>query len=193
MGNDGNTCESEQFSRAARRAANSPQLRWASVIALAIALSACNEEPSAAEKAAQDAADIAKVEAINDSVPPPQQIKLEAITYPDIEKHDLFGAGCNFAPDGGGIGAVFLGMKQTGYFKHEGRIVRLAADAGSPELPLESHEQYDGKEYSAELKIEEGEGEQSGIETVDFAGHLTVRDSSEQPVYEADGVVQCGS
>jgi hypothetical protein len=159
---------------------------------LPFVLAACaSEEPSAAEKEAHDEAKIAAVEQAQEI--PPTPISLEPIAYPDIEKHDLFGASCAFAPDGGGLGALVLAMEKGAYIKLDGKIERLAPDPGSPELPLGARGKYDGKRNSLILDLAEGEGEQEGMETVNFPARLVVRNERDQVVYEADGVAQCGS
>lgn len=167
-------------------------MKHAAAIFLLALLAACGVgEPTAAERAAKEEADIASVERAQEI--PPQPITLEPIGYPDIETHDLFGASCAFAPEGGGLGALALAMEQSAYVKIAGKIERLAPDPGSPELPLGARGKYDGKTYSMLLDIGEGEGEQEGIETVNFPARLIVRNERDQVVYEASGIAQCGS
>ena len=43
---------------------------------------------------------------------------------PDIEKYDMFGAGCSFAP-GKGIAAVALLQPERGFMKIDGGVVRF--------------------------------------------------------------------
>ena len=50
--------------------------------------------------------DVADVEANQE--PPPAQLSLDPIRYREIEKYNLYGAGCSFTPDGGGLGTVAL-------------------------------------------------------------------------------------
>lgn len=155
-------------------------------------LAACaEEEPSAAERAAADEAKIAAVQKAQEI--PPEPIELEPIGYPEIEQHDLFGASCAFAPEGGGLGALALAMDKGAYIKLDGAITRLAPDPGSAELPLGARGKYDGKRYSLLLDVAEGEGEQEGVERVDFPARLIVRNDREQVVYQASGIAQCGS
>ena len=159
---------------------------------LPLLLVACGgPEPTPEELAAREEADIAAVEQAQDI--PPRPVDLQAIGYPDIEKHDLFGASCAFAPKGGGLGALVLAMEQAAFIKVDGRIERLAPDPGSPELPLGARGRYDGKVYSLILDIADGEGEQEGIETINFPARLIVRNERDQVVYEASGVAQCGA
>ena len=67
---------------------------------LALGLAACADEPTEEERAAA----VAEVEA--HQTPPPEQLEPGAIRYREIEEYDLYGAGCSFAPAGGGVAAV---------------------------------------------------------------------------------------
>ena len=158
---------------------------------LALALAACADEPTPQQKAASDAADVAEVEANQEA--PPEAMVPEPILYPDIEKYGLFGAGCNFLPEGAGLGAVALAQIDKGYMKRDGEVLTFAADKGSAQNPLMSWTKYDGKDYSMTLELSGGEGEQSGMETVDFDAELIVRDGKDRVVYQSEGIAQCGS
>ena len=162
-------------------------------IPLLVLLAACNSAPeeTPAQKNAREEAKIAAVEQAQEI--PPMPIQLEPIGYPDIEKHDLFGASCAFAPEGGGIGALVLAMEGGAYVKTDGKITRLAPDAGSPELPLGARGRYTGKQYSLVFDLAEGEGKQEGIETVNYPARLVVGNERDQIVYQANGIAQCGS
>lgn len=134
---------------------------------------------------------VAEVEAAQEV--PPEMLTLDPIRYPEIEKYDLYGAGCGFAPDGGGLGAVALAMAEEGYLIRNGELLRFAADTGSRELPYLAHSKYTGLEYSFTLELNEAGGQQSGMETTDYRGQLTVRDSGDRVVYQAKGITQCGA
>lgn len=158
-----------------------------SIILLALTLVACSNEPSEEERAAA----VAEVEA--NRIPPPEELQLEPIRYREIEKNELYGTGCSFAPDGGGMSAVALAMAETGHFLRGDKLITLAADKGSPEWPYLARRKYDGAAYSMTLDLDEAEGEQSGKETSDYPATLTIRDASEQVVYRKSGVAQCGA
>ena len=152
-----------------------------------VLLGACSDGPSEEERQA----DVAEVEA--NQQPPAEEFEPDPIRYREIEKYDLFGAGCSFAPDSGGLGAVAIAMADEGYIIRDGDLLRFAADVGSRELPYLARNKYTGLEYSFILDLEEEGGEQSGYETTDYRGSLVVRDASDRVVYEADGLVQCGA
>jgi len=158
-----------------------------SIVLLALTLTACSNEQNEEERAAA----VAEVEA--NRVPPPEELQLEPIRYREIEKNELYGTGCSFAPDGGGMSAVALAMAETGHFLRGDKLITLAADKGSPELPYLARRKYDGAAYSMTLDLDEAEGEQSGEETSDYPATLTIRDASEQVVYRKSGIAQCGA
>lgn len=151
------------------------------------ALAACSSEPTEEERAAA----VAEVEA--NQVPAPEQLELGAIRYREIEQHDLYGAGCSFAPEGGGLAAVGIAMAETGHFLRNGEMVTLAADKGSAELPYLARREYDGAAYSMTLDLDDAEGEPAGEEVSDFPATLTIRDANEQVVYRKKGIAQCGA
>jgi len=158
-----------------------------SIVLLAVTLMACSNEPNEEERAAA----VAEVEA--NRIPAPEELQLEPIRYREIEKNELYGTGCSFAPDGGGMSAVALAMAETGHFLRGDKLITLAADKGSPELPYLARRKYDGAAYSMTLDLDEAEGEQSGEETSDYPATLTIRDASEQVVYRKSGIAQCGA
>ena len=164
-------------------------MRWITAGAT-LALAACGGMTPAEEEAAREAA-VAEVEA--NQKPPPEMLELDPIRFADIEKFDLFGAGCNFSPDGDASAPVALAQADAGYLIRRGELHKLASDKGSAEMPYMSHRKYDGLEYSFTLDFDEAKGRQSGYETMDYDGTLTVRDGSDNVLYTAEGLVQCGA
>ena len=155
-----------------------------------LTLAGCARAPSAAEKAAADARDVAEVKAINSAKPPAQPLLLQPIRFDDIQSHRLFEPGCAFAP-GGSMGAVLLAQDKAGYVKVAGRMVRLASDSGSERLPLSAWTCYTGKAFAVRLARQGVGAAETGA--VRWPGRLIVTDSTDQVVYAADGSVQCGS
>jgi len=160
----------------------------ANSLVLALALTACADGPTAAEKKAADDRAVAKVEAVQKQRPPPRMLEPEPILFGDIQRFSLFGAGCAFAP-GGSLGAVLLTREKVAYLKLQDRMVRFASDPGSAKLPLGTVSRYVGKEFAAALTRADGEDG----EAVRFAGHLTITNPFDQVVYDADGLIQCGA
>ena len=156
-----------------------------------LALSACEREPTAAEKAAAVAAAVVEVKAAQ--VAPPERVTPQRIAFADIEKHGLLGAGCAFRAAGSAQEPIFLALAGQAALKREGEILRFAADKGSAQNPLGSWRKYDGKDYGAELALTSDDGAQVGMESVDFPARLTLRDGRGRVVYEGRGIAQCGS
>lgn len=151
-------------------------------------LAACEEkQPTDAE--ATDAKAIAAVNAAQNNKAPIQPMVLQAIVTPDIIKHKLYGTGCAFVAEGGGMGAVLLAQDTRGVIKVADTLVILAPDAGSAKMPMGSWSRYTGKENALTLTASGpitplGTGKQ-------FKGKLVITDEHERPAYSADGDVQC--
>lgn len=166
-------------------------MRAAMLLMAGLLVASCEKEaPSAAEQARMDEADVAAVQAAQ--VPPPTPIEPGKITYPDIEKNDMFGAGCNFAPLGS-MAAVALAQPGRAFMKLDGEIETFAPDAGSGELPLGVKGKYTGGAWSFVLDLAEVEGKPSGSEGMNYPARLVLRNERDQVVYEDDGIAQCGS
>ena len=155
-----------------------------------LALTACDDSTPKEGEADRRAA-VAEVKAHQE--PPPEKLDLDPIRFADIEEFDLFGAGCSFSPDGDTSAPVALAQADAGFFISRGKLHKLASDMGSAEMPYMSRRKYDGREYSFTLDFDEAKGRQSGYETMDYDGSLTVRDGSDNVLYGADGLVQCGA
>ena len=155
---------------------------------LPLFLAACSNDPTAAEKKAADDRAISQVEAVQSQRPPPRMLEPEPILFGDIQRFNLFGAGCAFAPEGS-MGAVLLTREKVAYLKLQDRMVRFASDPGSAKLPLGTVSRYVGKEFAASLTRTDGKN----AEAVRFPGHLTITNPFDQVVYDGDGLIQCGA
>jgi hypothetical protein len=167
-------------------------IRGLAILLLALAATACDAKQDAAEKAQSDARDIAQVEAVQNAPPPLQPIAPEPISFADIKKAKLVGAGCSFRPEGGD-GFVMLAIKDAAYLKLDGEMRVHAADSGSPELWLGTRGHYEGRKHVIDLQTTGGEGKASGEKTTDWSGRMTVRDPYDRVVYTAPGTLQCGA
>ncbi|MDA7788000.1 hypothetical protein N8940_02070 [Sphingomonadaceae bacterium] len=153
----------------------------------ALTLTACGPPSTPSDDMTRSEA----VAAVEDAqVLPPDKVQPEPILFADIEAEDLFGASCVFMPEGSSE-MVALAMEEVGAIKLDGKILRLAPDTGSGKLPYDIHEKFDGLAWSIAFELK-GEGDQSGAETTDYPAHFTLRDSSGQVSYEAEGTAQCG-
>ena len=160
------------------------------VLAAFLASSCGKDEPTPAEKARMDEADIAAVKSAQ--VPPPTPVEPSTIGMPDIEKFDMFGAGCNFAP-GKSIGAIAMLQEKRAFMKIDDAVVVFAPDAGSGDLPLGTKGKYTANAWSFVLGLASEEGKQSGTETIDYPARLILRNDRDQIVYQSGGTAQCGS
>lgn len=158
-------------------------------VAAVLMLAGCDTGPSPEEQAEADARDVAMVEEANDVMPPLELVTPDPILLPDIERYDLYGQACNYAP-GTSLGTRVVAREADAFVKIQGEIHRLAADPGSRELPMHTRTLYSGKEYSLRLAINDGaavEGEGSP----DYEGTVTLRDRFGRVVYEGAGLAQC--
>lgn len=159
-------------------------MRWTALGLLL--LSACNSQTSE-EKAAADARDVAAVENAQKQEPPPRPLALQPILFPDIQRHALYGAGCAFVADGGGLGAVVMTDPKRAAIKPGDELEMLASDPGSGSMPLGTWSRYVGKVHALTL-TRTGEKKASDAQ---FAGKLVVTDAFDHVVHEASGLIQC--
>lgn len=164
-------------------------MRKAWGVAMLLVLGACEREPTPEEQAMADARDVAMVEAANDVMPPLEEVTPEPILLPDIERYDLYGEACNYAP-GTSLGTRVVAREADAFVKIDGEVHRLAADPGSRELPLHTRTLYNGKQYSLRLAMEPQDGA-GGEETTDYEGSVILRDQWGRVVYEGTGLAQC--
>lgn len=172
-----------------------------------LVLVGCGDGASPEEKAAADARDVAMVEAANDAAPPVQLVTPEPILLPEIERYDLLGEACSYAP-GTSLGARVIAREADAFMKIDGEIERFAADPGSRELPMHTRSVYNSKDYSLVLAIHEADAEpteepQPGAEDAaapetgraraagNHEGSVTLRDAYGRVVYEGVGLAQC--
>jgi hypothetical protein len=162
-----------------------------------VLLAGCGDEVSPEDRAAADERDVAMVEAANKAAPPVQLVTPEPILLPDIERYDLLGEACSYAP-GTSLGARVISREADAFMKIDGEIERFAADTGSRELPMHTRSVYNSKDYSLVLALKEGgaeaaaEGEgEPGSARDNLEGSVTLRDAFGRVVYEGAGLAQC--
>lgn len=152
-------------------------------------LAACGDE-SADDRAEQDSHDVALVEKANNTLPPLDQIEPEPISDADVERYDLLGAACNYAP-GTSLGNRVFARESDAFVKIDGQVERFAADPGSRELPARSRSLYASKDYSLRLQIH-GVGTPAG-KLVSYDGDVEIRDPHGRIVYQGTGPALCGT
>ena len=166
---------------------------WPALVAPAVLLvAACAEEVSPEEQELRDAQALAAVERANALEPPLEEVIPETIAYGDIERHDIYGASCAYAP-GTSLGARVIARQADAFMKVDGEILRFAADPGSRALPLETRTLYNGRAYSLRLEIEQqGEPPATPEARQIYEGTIYLRDRWDRVVYSGSGPVECG-
>ncbi len=164
-------------------------MRFAACV-LVVALAACGDSLSPEEQAERDREAVAMVEEANAVEPAINEVVPEPILYPDIERHDIYGASCAYAP-GTNLGARVIARQADAFMKVDGEIIRFAADPGARELPYGTRSLYNGREYSLRLEIA-GEGVQTGEEVMEYEGTVSLRDRYDRVIYTGTGAAQCG-
>jgi hypothetical protein len=167
-------------------------MRRSLLIVVGLAITGCSQESDPAEQAAEDARIVEMVHAANDAPPPIEEVIPEAILYPDVEKEDLFGQSCAYAP-GTSMGARVIAREADAYMKIDGEMVRFAADPGARELSSHTRSLYNGRTYSLRLEIEgEGKDDPNASESTVYEGTIWLRDRWDRNVYVGTGTVSCG-
>ncbi len=156
----------------------------------AAALGGCGEALSPEEQERQTERDIAMVEKANHAMPPLRQVTPEPLLYPDIERYDLYGEACSYAP-GTSLGARVFARQADAFVKIDGEIERFAADSGSRELPMRTRSLYNSKNYTLRLRIRKND--EGGEQTDGYEGSVQLFDAYDRVVYEGTGVAQCKS
>lgn len=161
------------------------------VIAVLLALAGCDKS-SLAEKAADDAKDIAMVEAAQKNYAPPQALDPEPIRPADLERAGLLGAGCKFEPEGR-TDPVLVTQPKRAAMKLGRNMTSFASDNGSTPLPLGTWAHYVGKAGSLRIEKAAGEGGLGGQGGLEWDARLTATDEHDRIVYTSAGRLRCGA
>ena len=162
------------------------------IAALALAAIACSNEPESLSEADQ-ARVVESVRAANNAKPGIVEVTPEPLLDADIERWDLFGQACAYAP-GTSLGVRVIAREGDAFMKIDGDLVRFASDSGARELPMRTRSLYNARAYSLRLEIA-AEGEEvnlaSGPGT--YEGTIWLRDQWDRVVYQGSGTVNCES
>lgn len=162
--------------------------RFGAFLSSSLLIAACSA--GAPEEAVSDASAIAMVEELSEpSVVP---IAPQPITFEDIEKNDLFGAGCAFVAPGA-TEPILLTQNEKGWFKLEGRIVELSSDRSSDPMPFATWSKYVGLDNWLTLSRDNAQEQQTGDEVASAPGELVIHDANEHVVFRSVGEVECGA
>lgn len=149
-----------------------PKVMQQAIVLLAMSLTACGGS-APEEKAASDARVI-------------ELLDPQPILFPDIQSASLYGPGCAFAPEGGGMAAIVMTQGQRAAIKLKDGLVMLAPDLGSTAMPRGTWSRYAGKTHALTLtRIDAKAGDTA------WHGKLVITDANDQIVYETTGLAQC--
>lgn len=162
-----------------------------SIIVPLFLLTACGQPLTPAEKAADDAHEVAMVEAANRRYAPPQALDPQPITPADLQRHGLLGAGCTFEAEGQGD-PVLVARQKRAVMKLGKELTIFASDPGSSPLPLGTWTHYVGKAGSLRIAAE-GAGDPAAQNRVEWAARLDVTDDHDRPVFISTGKLRCGA
>ncbi len=157
---------------------------------LPIFLLACADEVSPEEREMQDAQAVAMVERANSVQPPLEEVVPETIEAADVERYDIKGAGCSYAP-GTSLGVRVVARQADAFMKVDGEIIRFAADPGARALPQETRSLYNGRAFSLRLELIDEVAEPTADAPLE--GTISLRDRWERVVYSGTGQVICTS
>jgi hypothetical protein len=146
---------------------------------------ACGEEPRTAEEIARRTAEI---ERVNEGVALP--VEPQRITYPDMERYDLLGPSCAFAPEGS-MAPVALAKEDAAWMKVRGEMVKFAPDPGVQKGPALAWTKYDGREHSLRLGLGAEVDGSTSPTGKRYEGTLELRDGKDRTVFTANGMIQC--
>jgi len=123
--------------------------------------------------------------------PPASTIQLEPIDYFVITNNKLYGAGCNFVAENGGMSALVLAQEKEAIFKLKGEIVRVAADKKSQNFPESAHSRYSDAKYTVLLAPLPGTDPVENGVVQTLATSLAIMDPQGRVQFSAKGTVQC--
>lgn len=146
-----------------------------SCLTLALLAAACHR-PTPAERAAQDARDVAAVEAAQTVKPPVQPLRPGPVSPAVRKLFHLTDAGCEFRTAAGAEPVLVAGRAKA-VLSIGGEPAILAADSGSAELVAGARVRYAGRTHWAQLAR--------------APDRLTIRDRYERIVYQAAGTLTC--
>jgi hypothetical protein len=145
-------------------------------LCLATLLLACNRA-TPQEKAAQDARDVAWVEAAQKVHPPVRPLDPQPVS-PNVRRvYEMRADGCEFLSDRRQGAPVLVAGGAKAVLRVENQPMILAADIGSPALVEGVHRKYTGRAYWAELSGD--------------PASLTVHDRWDRVVYASAGTLTC--
>lgn len=160
----------------------------AAVLALILLAAACG--PSPEDKAREDAAAIAAVNAAQNRLPPAKALSLEQFTPGDFARMDDTGASCAFYSE---ARAIAMARPGFGWIKLDGELIRLVSDSGSAAGPLGTYSRYTGRALS--MRIEPaGAAATATVQTrLEMPAMISVFDQWDRVVFGLAGQMRCAA
>ena len=165
-------------------------MRIAIGMAASLALASCGENLPSEELTDQPGETEAAAEDFSTSGSQSNELEPDPILYPDIERHEMFGASCAYAT-GNSLGARVIARQSDAFMKLEGEVIRFVADVESEELPYGTRSSYKASDFALVLDVS-GAGDQSGPEVMAYEGTISLRDQNDREVFSSSGTAQCG-
>jgi hypothetical protein len=158
-------------------------MRWLGIAGLALIIAGCG---------AQNADEDGQVDPVTAT-----QLELQVIGFPDMEKHDIYGFGCGFAPvdetGASGIGSVAVLLSDRGFIKLDGEIVAFVPQPSAEKSAAGIPTAYSSEGYALSFDLTEPSNTGQGQESSGFSAQITIRDGLDSAVYETQGYAQCGA
>ena len=158
------------------------------ILALTLLAAACG--PSPEDKAREDAAAIAAVNAAQNRLPPVKTLSLAQFTPDDFARMDDTGASCAFYAESR---AIAMARPSYGWIKLEGELIQLVSDSGSAAGPLGTYSRYTGRALS--LRIEPaGAAAAATMQTrLEMPAMISVFDQWDRVVFGLAGYMRCAA
>jgi hypothetical protein len=151
-------------------------------------LAAC--KPDADKRAERNQREVAVVEKANNTLPPLEQVEPQPIGYAEMQRYDMSGAACNYAP-GTSFGTLVIARTDDAFMKIGGKLQRFAADPGSRALPQKTRSLYNSREFSLKLAVTGPGMPTPGQAASDYEGAVTLYDPHGRVVFEGSGLARC--
>jgi hypothetical protein len=161
----------------------------AAIVLCLFALVACGK--SAEDRRAEDAADVAAVEAAQNRMPPLNPVKPEPMLDADIARIDATGPGCMLRAGQGLVPPVLVTVGSFGWLKIDGTMLKVAGDSGSDRAPSDTWTHYTGKQVTLRIEYPGASAAATSAEDSSRPATLTLRDAWDRVVYRGEGTQSC--
>ncbi|WP_309623187.1 hypothetical protein [Novosphingobium sp.] len=163
-------------------------MRRAVLVLTLLSAAACG--PSPEDKAREDAAAIAAVNAAQNRLPPIKALALEQFTPADFARMDDTGASCAFYSE---TRAIAMARPSYGWIKLDGELIRLVSDSGSQVGPLGTYSHYTGRALTMRIDPAGAAAEATNQTRLAMPAMISVHDQWDRVVFGLAGDLRCAS